>query len=162
MKTLLIMRHAKSSWQDGGLADHERPLNKRGQRDAPRMGQLLLDNALEPEAILASTAMRARATAEAVAEALGFEGEIGLERGFYSDAPEAYFDVVRRLPDGVDTALVIGHNPGLEDLLETLTGEDEHLPTAAIAQVRLPIASWTEFSPEVEGSLARVWRPREI
>jgi phosphohistidine phosphatase len=160
MKNLLIMRHAKSSWKHSTLADHERPLTKRGLRDAPRMGRLLRENGPEPEAILTSTAVRARATAAAVAEALAFAGEISLQPGFYPGAPEAYFDALSRLPDSVATALVIGHNPGLEELLETLTGEDEALATATIAHVQLPISSWTGLSPDVEGTLASLWHPR--
>lgn len=160
MKTLLIMRHAKSSWKHDDRPDHERPLNKRGLRDAPRMGRLLREQGVQPQAILTSTAVRARATAAAVAEALVFEGDISLQPGFYSEAPEAYFAALRRLPEGVETALMIAHNPGVEELLETLTGEDETMPTGAIAQVHLPILTWSDLTPEVEGSLAAFWQPR--
>jgi phosphohistidine phosphatase len=162
MKNLLIMRHAKSSWKDGALPDHERPLNKRGRHDAPRMGRLLRTQGPEPQAILASTAVRARATAAAVAEALAFEGDISLQPGFYGDAPDAYFAALRGLPDSVETALLIAHNPGLEDLLATLTGDEETLPTAAIAHVRLPIAAWPELSSDVECTLVNLWRPHGL
>jgi phosphohistidine phosphatase len=162
MKNLLIMRHAKSSWKDDALPDHERPLNKRGRLDAPRMGRLLRARGLEPQAILSSTAVRARATAAAVAEALAFEGEISRQPGFYSEAPDAYFVALRRLPESVETALVIAHNPGLEDLLATLTGEEETLSTAAIAHVRLSLASWPDLSPDTEGALVDLWRPRAL
>src|SRR5438105_4097768 len=100
-KTLLIMRHAKSSWKEAELDDHERPLNKRGRRAAPAMGQLLRENSLTPDAILSSTALRARQTAEAVAEACGFAGEISYHAEFYHDAPEGYFEALARLPGGV-------------------------------------------------------------
>jgi phosphohistidine phosphatase len=162
MKNLLIMRHAKSSWKDDGLPDHERPLNKRGRHDAPRMGRMLRTRGLEPQAILASTAVRARATAAAVAEALAFEGEISLQPGFYSEAPDAYFAALRRLPESVETALIIAHNPGLEDLLAGLTGEEETLSTAAIAHVRLSLASWPDLSPDADGDLVDLWRPRAL
>lgn len=161
MKTLLIMRHAKSSWKKATLPDHERPLNKRGQLAAPRMGKRLRESELVPQAILSSTAVRASATAAAVAEAAGFEGEVQLKPQLYAAPPEAYLDALRQLPADVNTALVIGHNPGLEELVELLTGKAEHLPTAAIARVNLPIAAWDALDDEVECVLADLWRPRE-
>ena len=161
MKTLLLMRHAKSSWKDDKVADHERPLNKRGLRDAPYMGRRLRGLPQPPQAILASTAVRARATAAAVAEALAFEGEVKLVPGFYSEAPEAYFTALHRLPAAVDVALIIAHNPSLEEMLSTLTGEDEHMPTGAVAHVALPIKSWAELSPDTEATLTEFWRPKE-
>jgi phosphohistidine phosphatase len=161
MKTLLIMRHAKSSWKEADLPDHERPLNKRGQRDAPQMGARLRALPQPPQAILASTAVRARATAALVAEALSFEGEVGLVAGFYSEAPDAYFTALRRLPDDVDSALIIAHNPGVEELLSLLTGEEEVMPTAAVAHVRLPIAAWRDLSADTEAELLDFWRPRD-
>lgn len=151
------MRHAKSSWKDDSLSDHERPLNKRGQRDAPHMGQRLRSLPQPPQAILTSTAVRARATAAAVAEALAFEGEVALVPGFYAEAPEAYFTALHRLPAAVDVALIIAHNPSLEEMLSTLTGEDEAMPTAAIAHLSLPISAWTELSPDTDATLTDFW-----
>jgi phosphohistidine phosphatase len=159
MKTLLVMRHAKSSWKEGDLADHERPLNKRGERDAPRMGERLRALPQPPQAILSSTAVRARATAAAVAEALMFEGEIELVASFYSEAPEAYFTALRRLPESVATTLVIAHNPGVEEIISLLTGDEETMSTAAVAHISLPIGAWSELTPEVEAKLEDVWRP---
>jgi phosphohistidine phosphatase len=160
-KTLLIMRHAKSSWNAPELDDHERPLNKRGRRDAPVMGALLREQGLAPDAILCSTALRARQTAEAVAEACRYEGEISLQAGFYDDAPKAYFEALRQLPAAVDIALLVAHNPGVEALLAALTGEDEPFATATLAQVTLPLSTWAELAPDTEGSLAHLWNPRE-
>lgn len=117
MKTLLMMRHAKSSWKDASMADQERPLNKRGRRDAPRMGQRLQDAGLFPQSILSSTAERARQTATAVADATGFEGEIHFDATLYAAAPEAYLAALRGVPAETRVALLIGHNPGLEELL---------------------------------------------
>lgn len=162
MKTLLILRHAKSSWKKPGLADQDRPLNKRGKRDAPRMGQLVEQEDLVPDLIITSTAKRARVTAELVAENSGYEGEIQLERSFYMGYPEAYLEVLRQLPDEIQTVMVVGHNPGLEELLEELVMEPERLPTAALARVDLPIQSWQELDDEVVGELVSLWRPREL
>jgi phosphohistidine phosphatase len=161
MKTLLIMRHAKSSWKDAALADDQRPLNKRGCRDAPRMGRLLREAGQVPQAIVSSIAERARQTAAAVADGCGFEGEIQYEASLYAAPAEAYLAILRGMPAEIQSALVVGHNPGLEELVEELTGEDEHLPSGAIARVELTLERWAELGGETEGRLETVWRPRE-
>ncbi|MDT8306900.1 MAG: histidine phosphatase family protein, partial [Anaerolineae bacterium] len=130
MKTLLILRHAKSSWA-GNLADHERPLNNRGKRDAPRIGDLLRSEELVPDLILTSTAVRARTTASLVAEASGYDGPLQQLRSFYHGSTGDFVRALRALPDALNRVAVVAHNPGLEELLEELTGEDETLPTAA-------------------------------
>src|SRR5438105_3329988 len=111
MKTLLVMRHAKSSWKDSEQPDELRPLNKRGKRDAPRIGRLLREKSQVPQAILSSTAERARQTAMAVAEASGFEGEIQFEPSLYAAPPEAYLALLRALPAELQSAMVVAHNP---------------------------------------------------
>ena len=161
-KTLLIMRHAKSSWKDTNLDDHERPLNKRGRRDAPTMGALLRREHLAPDVILCSTALRARETAAAVAEAGHFTAEITYDPSFYHNAPEAYFETLARLPAGVEVALLVAHNPGVEELLAELTGSDETFSTGQIAQVSLALTDWKELTVATEGGLKNVWRPREV
>ena len=123
MKTLLILRHAKSSWKQTGISDHARPLNKRGEESAPRMGQLIYEEGIVPDIILSSTARRARDTADLVAEASGFEGEVVYLEDFYHAWPSDYVDALRSLPDEIDTAMVVGHNPGMEMLLELLSDE---------------------------------------
>lgn len=162
MKTLLILRHAKSSWKEAGLTDHERPLAKRGKRDAPRMGTLLRDEDLLPDLILCSTAKRAFTTAEIVADESGFEGEMRLSRDLYSFDPEPYLEALADLEYEYERVMVVGHNPGLEELIDILTGEYNRFPTAALAQVRLPIARWAELDDETEGKLVNLWRPKEL
>ena len=161
MKTLLIMRHAKSSWKDGSLPDVQRPLNKRGLRDAPRMGRLLREQNLVPQAVLSSTAERARQTVAAVAESAGFEAQVQYVDSLYGAAPADYLAVLRGLPDETQVALVVGHNPGAQELVADLTGQDEHLSTAAIAHVELSIEHWSELTMDSEGHLAALWRPKE-
>jgi phosphohistidine phosphatase len=161
MKTLLVMRHAKSSWSDGALADERRPLNKRGRRDAPRMGQLLRETDLVPQAILSSTAERARQTALAVAEASGFEGEIQFEDSLYGAPAETYRSLLLGVTADWQIVMVVGHNPGVDALVDELTGESEHLSTGAIARIELAIVRWADLSPETEARLETLWRPRE-
>ena len=161
MKTLLIQRHAKSSWSDASLPDHERPLNKRGKRQAPEMGALLRREDLLPDLILSSTAKRAEKTAEAIAEESGYEGEIRLSRDLYAAPPEAYLEALHDLPDEFSRVMVVGHNPGLEELLDVLTGESASLPTAALAQVALGIERWAQVSQAPLGKLVSIWLPAE-
>ena len=162
MKTILILRHAKSSWAQSGLADIDRPLNKRGKRDAPRVGSLLREKDLVPDLILSSPAVRAQKTAKAVAETSGYQGEIETTDDFYPGDPEAYIEALQALPEDIQRVMVVGHNPGLEELLETLTGEAAALPTAALAEVNLPIHSWLELNAEPIGKLVDVWRVKAL
>ena len=162
MKTLLILRHAKSSWDNGNLSDHDRPLNGRGRQDAPAMGRFLRDQSMTPDLIITSTAKRAQATAEAVALAGDYEGEIKLTRRFYHADPEAYLEVLAAVPDAYERVMIVGHNPGMEELVEQLTGQAERLTTANVAHVQLPINTWKELSDETEGELINLWRPREV
>ncbi len=162
MKTLLILRHAKSSWKQTGISDHDRPLNNRGKMSAPRMGQLIYEEDIVPEIILSSTARRARDTADLVAEASGFQGEVIYLEDFYHAWPSDYIDAVRNLSDDLNSAMVVGHNPGMELLLEQVTGEAERFPTAALAVISLPIVYWSQLNDETEGEIIRFWIPREL
>lgn len=163
MKTLLILRHAKSSWGDARLSDHERPLNARGAQDAPTMGRLLRQEELAPDLILSSSARRAVDTAQLVAESCGYEDEIFVLRTLYHGAPEDFMEAVHEHGGEADVILVVGHNPGLEELVEELTGEDEIMPTAALAHVSLAINSWAQLDLDgAQGRLQNLWRPKEM
>jgi phosphohistidine phosphatase len=159
MKSILVLRHAKSSRKDPDLTDHDRPLNKRGKRDAPRMGRLLKKENLVPDIIISSTAMRARATAEVVAKASGYKGDITFSRSLYAAGPQAYIDALHDLSDDHVRALVIGHYPGLEELVEMLTGEIHLMPTCSLAYVKLRIGKWIERDYKIKGNVAEIWRP---
>jgi len=159
MKTLLILRHAKSS-QKKPVDDHDRPLNKRGKSDAPRMGKVLREAGLQPDLIISSTATRARTTAEKVAQHSGYPGVVELSNDLYLAGPESYRRVLRDVSDAHESVLLVGHNPGLEMFLEALTGQDEILPTAALAHVRVEIEHWGELDESARGEVAAVWRPR--
>jgi phosphohistidine phosphatase len=160
MKTLVLVRHAKSAWDAPGLADHERPLAKRGLRDAPEMGRRLAERGLEPDVIRSSTAVRARTTAELIAEGLGLAPDrLDLDERLYGASPEDILDVVREFDDAVGTAMVVAHDPGMSDLAFALSGTIEHMPTCAIAEFRFDVASWPE-AVEAEPVDTRIDTPR--
>ncbi len=158
MKTLLILRHAKSDWSTG-RPDHDRPLNQRGKRTAPRIGQLLREEELVPDFIVSSTALRARKTAKKVAEACGYRGSIEVTGALYLSGAAAYVDVLRDLGCEHACLLVVGHNPAVTSLLDALTGSHETMPTAALAHVTLPIDDWSQLATDTPGALANLWRP---
>ncbi|MBN1665829.1 MAG: histidine phosphatase family protein [Anaerolineales bacterium] len=162
MRTLLLLRHAKSSWKEPALADYERPLSRRGRRDAPRMGALLVEMGLEPEWICCSSAKRARQTAEAVMDACRYDGEIEYREDLYHAGLGDFLEAIRDLPADCTRVLLIGHNPGLEELLDWLTDESEWLPTAALAQIELNLDAWQDLLPETQGRLRGLWRPKEL
>lgn len=162
MKELLVLRHAKSSWNDLSLRDFDRPLNKRGKMDAPRMGKLLAEQDLVPDLIITSAAVRARLTAEAVAETSGYDAEIFETSELYMAMPEDYIAVLNHVQDSNTLVMVVGHNPGIEDLIEDLTGEWYRMPTAALAHIQLDIDSWQSLDAESEGELVNNWYPKEL
>ncbi|MBA3313754.1 MAG: histidine phosphatase family protein [Planctomycetota bacterium] len=159
MKTLLLMRHAKSSWGDETLPDHERPLNDRGRRDAPAMGRRLAESSFVPDRILCSTARRARETAELVVESLGADRPLDVREGIYHATPAEILAAIAESGDG-DTLLVIGHNPGMGELVGRLTEFDDSMPTAAIAFIELPIDAWPEVMT-ASGRLLDFWKPQD-
>lgn len=162
MKILLIMRHAKSSWNDASLSDHDRPLNDRGAADAPRMGAALAERDLVPDHILTSSAVRARTTAELVAQNCPFDGEIVVDRNLYHAGIDEFIDALQKAPDSADRVLLAGHNPSVSELVDFLTDIPEAMATANIAVVRLGIDRWGELDHETEGELVEVLRPREV
>ena len=162
MKTLLIFRHAKSSWDQISAPDHDRPLNKRGKADAPAMGELLRTESLTPDLIICSTAKRAKDTAELAAEACGYEHDILFTRDLYGAEPESCIEVLNVYGDDEPIVMVVAHNPGLEDLVGILTKESVTLTTANIAQVELPIQSWRDLREHTKGKLLNLWRPKEL
>lgn len=162
MKTLLIMRHAKSSWSNPGLADHERPLNERGRRDAPRIGEALREFDLAPELIIASTAARAVQTARLMAEGALLEGEIRLAPDFYHAGVDEYVEGLQGISTDEDIVMIVGHNPGIAELVDYLTDRPEMMTTANVAVVQLDIDLWEEMGYETEAELVRVLRPKEI
>lgn len=162
MKTVMLMRHAKSSWKDPNLIDRDRPLNKRGKRDAPRMGKLLNMENLIPDAIHCSTAKRAKLTLEGLLSALNFDGEVTYTESLYHGSPDDFFEILSKLPDEIKSVLLVGHNPDMEYFLDLTCDVQEHLPTAAIAVVKFPLENWAEIEDGEDGKLVHLWKPREL
>lgn len=143
MKTLLIMRHAKSDYPPGISDDFDRPLNKRGRADLPRIAHLLAAYGPRPEVVLASAAHRAHQTASGLAESLGLPASVlHLDDALYLASPSTLAQAAAGLPDSAQTGLIIAHNPGLEEWIRQLTGAHIRLPTAGLAAVELGIRSW--------------------
>jgi len=146
MKTIYFMRHAKSSWDHLNLADHQRPLNKRGERDAPFMGMVLEHLGVRPDQILSSPAVRAHTTAQHIQESLpGETVPIQVIQRLYPGSLMDYIHALRNLPDAATSALLVAHNPSITHAVNTLAQEDIYnIPTAAIAAIRFPGDSWSQ------------------
>jgi phosphohistidine phosphatase len=139
MKTLYIIRHAKSDWNDPSLSDFERPLNKRGQKNAPFMGELLAHNNVHPDLIVSSPAVRAKMTAQEIAKKVGYDTkEIVYAEGLYLADIDAIEEVLKKAPSSKNTVLLVGHNPGLTLFAEYISGYDiDNIPTCGIFCVTL-------------------------
>lgn len=162
MKQLLLMRHAKSSWKDSSLTDHQRPLNKRGKRDAPKMGLLLNEQGLIPEIILCSTAERAKLTVQYLLESCEFEGDVQYFDALYHADYSTYIEHLSQLPTEIDLAMIVGHNPEMNNFLYTLCDVYEHMPTAAIAHIAFVCQHWSDLDHDFECEVNNLWKPREL
>src|SRR6476620_4207001 len=128
MKTLLVLRHAKSDRSNAALRDHDRPLAPRGEADAPRMGAALAALDCLPERIITSTAVRARDTAHLVATAMAYDGPLLERDSLYGGGTDGLLDALRACDDAAATVLLVGHNPDLEELVSLLTGGETAQP----------------------------------
>ncbi len=155
------MRHAKSSWDEAGLADFDRPLNDRGRRAAPFMGEVLRREGLVPDVIVSSPAERARQTTDSVVAAGDFDRRIVFDENIYEASANALRQVAERLEESAGSAMLVGHNPGMEDFIRYLTGEIEPMPTAAVAVISLEVETWADVTGRC-GRLEMVLRPRDL
>jgi phosphohistidine phosphatase len=162
MKTLLLMRHAKSSWKDPKLADFDRPLNKRGKKDAPLMGRFLLSIDMVPQHVLCSAANRAVATTKAVTENCKYKGVVEYSKALYMADPTTLIEYLRQVDNQHHRLLLVNHNPALESLLHYLSREIEAMPTAAVAHIALPIKKWKSLELDTLGQLENLWKPRDF
>lgn len=146
MKTLLVMRHAKSDWGSPSGDDHDRPLAARGVKAARRIGSFLTSAGSVPQLVLSSTAVRARTTAELAVESGGWECPVVTVADFYASDPERVLDVVRETADDVERVLIAGHEPTWSTLVAWLIGGGRvRMPTAAVACLDLRNPEWTSL-----------------
>jgi len=167
MHTVHLLRHAKSSWDDDGLADHERPLAPRGIRAATRMEEHLREEEVRPDLVLCSTAVRARQTLELVRPALA-GATVEIEPALYAASADAILDRLRRIAESVQSVMVVAHNPGLQDLAVHLAAGGARLdeligkyPTCALATLVFPNDSWSSIDAG-DAELAGYTVPREL
>ncbi len=168
MKTLYLLRHAKSSWADTGIGDLDRPLTRRGQRAAEKIANHLRQQGVAPAIVLCSSASRARETLAVVAPAFGRATEHAVEKGLYAASAAELLSRLRRIPDRTPSVMIIGHNPGLQDLALTLAEHGAQLerlregfPTAGLAVLRIAIASWRALG-RGDAKLIHFVVPREL
>ena len=168
MKTLTLLRHAKSAWDDPVARDFDRPLNRRGRRAAKTIGREMRAKGLVFDAVIASPAVRVMETLADVAEGYGGQLEPRYDKRVYLATADTLLDIVREVDDGAERLLIVGHNPGLERLAMLLTdGEGLRTelaikyPTATVAEINLPVAHWRDVAEGI-GTLARFIRPRDL
>ena len=144
MKTLLLVRHAKSSWDDPSLPDKKRPLNDRGLRDAPKMGARLAKRHVKPDLVLSSPAVRALATAQIIATELDYRiKDIVVDERLYEAAPDDLLEIIRKLGDEGDCVMIFGHNPELSELARGLSDTITEMRTCVVAELAFDIESWS-------------------
>jgi phosphohistidine phosphatase len=168
MKILYVLRHAKSDWGDSSLEDFDRPLNARGKKAAKAVGREFRKRKIKPDLVLASPAVRAQQTIERVEDGYGSKFDVEDELRIYGSEPETLVDLIKNAPDDVDRLLIVGHNPGLQDLVvklsrpgELLDEATEKFPTAALAEIRFDTKSWNGIAPG-QGILECLVRPRGL
>jgi phosphohistidine phosphatase len=160
MKTLFLLRHAKSSWDNPNISDFERPLNKRGLETAPFIGKLLYDRKIQPDLILSSPAKRAKQTAILVKETGELSVEINYEDNIYEASPLRLLEILSKVNDEAESILLVGHNPGLESLIRILSGEIHAIQTCVLTKLNLNIEKWNEISSDC-GEIEFIIRPKE-
>jgi phosphohistidine phosphatase len=162
MKSLLLIRHAKSDQDDKHVKERQRPLTQKGERRASEMGRWLRERELLPELILSSSAVRTCRTAQILAEASGYTGETRFLDALYMAEADELLTALRNLPDNLERVLLVGHNPGLESLIPLLTEQVAPLTLAGLAYISLQIEQWGELTRKTTGDLIELWRPKEV
>jgi phosphohistidine phosphatase len=160
MRRIYLLRHAKSSWDEPGIPDHDRPLAPRGKRAAKAMAKHLREHDVRPDVVLCSTAKRARKTLKRIEPVLG-KPDVHYERELYAASAATLLARLRDIPKSVDSVMVIGHNPGLEDLVLVLTEQPTTFPTGALATLAFTGREWAALERGM-AELVDVVRPREL
>jgi phosphohistidine phosphatase len=161
MKTLFLLRHAKSSWKDETLPDFERPLNGRGKHAAEDIGRYLKTNSVVPELVLSSPAVRARDTLEIVSKTAKWTTEVRYDQRIYEASAMRLVEVLSQVENDLKIVMMVGHNPGMEELLMLLTGAMERFSTATVAKIALKTTKWTTAADK-RATLEWLVRPKEL
>ena len=161
MKTLILLRHAKSSWKDQSLQDIDRPLKDRGIKASALIGNYIRKRKIVPDLIISSPAERTRQTAQLVLKAARQKIKPEFDEQIYEAGARRLLALLKRIADTATVVMIIGHNPGLEDLIESLTGKTPKVPTAALARIELGIVKWNRVRPGV-GKLKWLVTPKEL
>jgi phosphohistidine phosphatase len=160
MRTLYLLRHAKSSWKDASLSDFERPLKGRGREAAQRIGERLAQEKLKAPWVICSPAVRTRETAEIVLKSAKLRVEERFDERIYEASIRDLLQVVEEIPDEKSVVILIGHNPGFEELLSFLTNESRRMPTCALAKIKFDV-SWKDIKAG-DGKLEWFITPKEL
>ena len=160
-RTLYLLRHAKSSWKDASMRDFDRPLKGRGRDAAQEVGKRLGDEKPRAEVVVCSPAARTRETADIVLKHAHLKVDLTFDDRIYEASLRDLLHVVSDIPDDKQTAMMIGHNPGFEELVAFLSGEPRRMPTCGLAKIRLDVASWKDARAG-EGTLEWFVTPKEL
>ena len=161
MRTLYLLRHAKSSWKHASLSDFDRPLKDRGRKAAKRIGKYLGREKLSDPLVLCSPAVRTRETADLVLKHSDLRVEVRFDERIYEASLRDLLQVIADIPDDRQVAILIGHNPGFEELLAYLTGEGRRMPTCALAKIKFEVESWKDIK-EDQGTLEWFVTPKQL
>ena len=161
MKTLFLLRHAKSSWKDSDLQDFDRPLNGRGKEAAEVIGRFIRKKRLMPDLLLSSPAVRARETIETIIKIANLQSELRFEERIYEAGSSRLAEIVSEIEDEQKSVMLVGHNPGMEELLRLLTDHLEHMETGTLAKIDLNGSSWSKALAE-KGKLDWIVKPKEL
>jgi|SRR5215213_8641079 len=143
MLTLYLLRHAKSSWNDDSKLDFERPLSNRGREACAIVGDFIAENKIDFDLVLVSTSVRTRETVELVKDRANFRGEVRYDERIYEATTSQLLEVVSQVDNDRQSVLLVGHNPGIEDLIAVLTGEHVHVATATFAKIKINATQWS-------------------
>jgi phosphohistidine phosphatase len=161
MKTLFLLRHAKSSRDDPSLTDFDRPLNERGTKDAQLTGKYIGQKKIKADLVISSSAERARQTTELVLKSAGLKIELKFDKRIYEASVRSLLSLVSQIEDTANAVILVGHNPGFEELFEALTGEASDLRTASLACIELSVEKWSRVRAGV-GNLKWLMAPKEL
>jgi phosphohistidine phosphatase len=163
-KVLLILRHAKSSWKNKKLNDHDRPLNKRGRNEAVKMGLYLKKINLIPNTIVTSSALRAIETTTLVCRNCDYDKLVEVNFAFHKGGADSYIQAISTAPEDKRILLIVGHNPDVEDLVGVITNRNIRIPTCTLIQINLSIANWKNITlhDSYKSEIVNVWRPKKI